>query len=109
MTSRRRRALIAAGSSLVAAALGPWRIANATSEDTFVGRIRRSWDSLWYRPRKGPLTEAEIREIDEARWRRLVEREARQVASLYSTRPIRFTFGKHTYEVPANYFGPKNS
>jgi hypothetical protein len=108
MASLRRRALIAGGWSLVATALWPWRTASATSEDTFVGRIRRSWDSLWYQPRKGPLTEAEVKEIGEAQTRRAAEQEARQVASLYSTRSIRFTFGKHRYEVSANYFGPKD-
>jgi hypothetical protein len=40
---------------------------------------------------------------------RAMEEEARRVDRLHSTRPVRFSFGKHTYEIPANYFGPKDS
>jgi hypothetical protein len=36
------------------------------------------------------------------------EQDAKEVERLYSTRPIRFTFARHTYVVPANYFGPKD-
>jgi hypothetical protein len=42
------------------------------------------------------------------RMRQAREEEAKAVERLYSVRPIRFALGKHTYEIPANYFGPKD-
>lgn len=36
------------------------------------------------------------------------EQDAAEVERLYSTRLIRFKFGKHIYDIPANYFGPKD-
>ena len=42
------------------------------------------------------------------RMRHATEEDAKEVERLYSTRPIRFTLGLHTYEIPVNYFGPKD-
>jgi hypothetical protein len=40
-------------------------------------------------------------------WNTRADEGDRQVERLYSTRPVRFTLGRHNYVIPANYFGPK--
>jgi hypothetical protein len=53
-------------------------------------------------------TDHEWLERARERMRRATEEDAKEVERLYSTRPIRFILGPHTYEIPANYFGPKD-
>ena len=86
--SRRRRWLLAAG-ALMLGCVASWFVFRIEADGKVFEHVER-----WVQFARESMLPPE-------------EQDAAEVERLYSTRLIRFKVGKHIYEIPSNYFGPK--